>query len=287
MVAAAVTVMATSSAHADEKQACIAAAEDGQQLRIDAKLKAARARFVACARAECPTQVRRDCSQWMSEVMSALPTIVLGARDAEGRDTVAASVSIDGLIVTGGLDGKPLEVDPGMHVVRFEPRGALLPIEQQLVVREGEKGRPVVVTFVAAQGPHGPAPPAASPSRAHLEVPAPQASLAVSPWTWDLGGVGVIAVGVGTYLEVSANADASSLASTCHHNCSTDQVDPLILKQRVLGPIAFGLGAVSLGLAVYTGFAKSSAAPGSARTSLAWSVVPSPRGALGGVVGIF
>src|ERR1700722_17013182 len=83
----AVLVLATASpAHADDKQICIAAAEDGQQSRLDGKLKAAREQFLVCARSGCPSQVRRDCSQWMTEVMAALPTIVLGARDPEGRD---------------------------------------------------------------------------------------------------------------------------------------------------------------------------------------------------------
>jgi hypothetical protein len=70
-----------------------------------------------------------------------------------------------------------------------------------------------------------------------------------------LGGVGLVAVGVGGYLELSVNAEASDLRSTCGHACSHAQVDPLVFKQQVLGPIAFGMGALSLGLATYTLFA--------------------------------
>ena len=64
-----------------------------------------------------------------------------------------------------------------------------------------------------------------------------------------------MALGIGAYLEISVNADASGLQSTCGHACSHAQVDPLVLKQQVLGPIAFGIGAVSLGASAYTLFA--------------------------------
>ncbi len=77
-------------------------------------------------------------------------------------------------------------------------------------------------------------------------------SPAVSPWTWAFGGIGVVALGVGAYLELSVNADARGLESTCGHSCSQAQVDPLVLKQQVLGPVAFGVGALSLGMAAYT-----------------------------------
>jgi len=63
------------------------------------------------------------------------------------------------------------------------------------------------------------------------------------------------AFAIGAYLEVSVNSDAGSLKSTCGHDCPRSQVDPLVLKQQVLGPIAFGVGALGLGLATYTFFA--------------------------------
>jgi hypothetical protein len=285
----AILVLATSSpAHADDKQICIAAAEDGQQSRIDGKLKAAREQFLVCARSGCPSQVRRDCSQWMTEVMTALPTIVLGARDPDGRDVVVAKISIDGVSVADGLDGKPIEVDPGKHSVRFESV-TFAPVEQQVLVREAEKGRPVTVQFAAAGAAevHVPTiapPPALAPSG---DIGAPATRSGPSPWTWVLGGVGVVALGVGAYLEASVNSDASSLDSSCHSNCSHAQVDPLVLKQQVFGPIAFGVGGVSLGLATYYFFARPKAASAPKKALLRWGVMPSSRGAVGGVEGSF
>jgi hypothetical protein len=228
---------------ADEKQACASAAEDAEQLRIDARLLAARERLVRCSRPGCPTAVRNDCAQWMTEVVAAIPTVVLGVRDGRGQDVLSARASVDGVPVEHGLEGKALEVDPGVHTFRFESAGAA--VEQVVLIREGEKSREITATLDASPGaptaPTGSAPP-----------PSSTASLRVSPWAWALGGIGVLALGLGAYLELSVNADANGLESTCGHSCSHAQVHPLVVKQQVLGPIAFGVGALSLGLAAYT-----------------------------------
>ncbi len=247
LAAAGVSQRAAAAAdeRADEKQACASAAEEAEQLRIDARLLAAREHLLRCSRPACPAAVRSDCAGWMTEVAAAMPTVVLAARDARGQDVLGALVSVDGVPIAQGLDGRPLEVDPGVHTFRFESGGAA--VEQVVLVREGEKSRTLTATLergsVAATAPSGFASSPPSP---------PASSFRVSPWTWAFGGIGVAALGVGTYLELSVNADASALESSCGHSCSHAQVDPLVLKQRVLGPIAFAVGALSLGLAGYT-----------------------------------
>jgi hypothetical protein len=228
---------------ADEKQACASAAEEAEQLRIDARLLAARERLLRCSRPGCPAAVRSDCSLWMTEVAAATPTVVLGARNARGQDVLNAHVSVDGVSVTHGLDGKALEVDPGVHTFRFESAGAA--VEQVVLIREGEKSRAITAILdpnpAAATAPLGTPLPASSTS-----------SLRASPWTWAFGGFGLLALGIGAYLELSVDADASELQNRCGHTCSHAQVDPLVLKQQVLGPVAFGVGALSMGLAAYT-----------------------------------
>jgi hypothetical protein len=228
---------------ADEKQACASAAEEAEQLRIDARLMAARERLLRCSRPGCPAAVRSDCAEWMTEVAAAMPTVVLAVRDARGQDVLGALVSVDGVPIAQGLDGKALEVDPGVHKFRFESAGA--EVEQVVLVRQGEKSRAITATL--DRGPVAPTAPARSTSS-----PSAASSLQVSPWTWAFGGIGVLALGVGAYLELSVNADASGLESSCGHSCSHAQVNPLVLKQQVLGPVAFGVGALSLGLAGYT-----------------------------------
>jgi hypothetical protein len=73
-------------ARADSAEACMLAAEKAQNLRNAGKLSDAKGELSLCVRERCPALVRRDCTQWMGEVLAMLPTVVPGARDAKGRD---------------------------------------------------------------------------------------------------------------------------------------------------------------------------------------------------------
>ena len=139
-------------AQADEKQACLAASDKGQQLKLDGKLRAAKEQLILCARSECPALVRQDCAQWTSEVMAALPSVVIGARDWQGHDVLAVKVVVDGTLLTDTLDGKPLPVDPGVHKFHYEATATGAAVEDQVLVREGEKNRALTVTFPAPPG---------------------------------------------------------------------------------------------------------------------------------------
>lgn len=260
--------IARAADRADEKQACASAAEEAEQLRIDARLVAARERLLRCSRPECPATVQRDCAQWMAEVAAAMPTVVMGARDARGQDVLSARVSVDGAIVAHGLDGKAVEVDPGVHRFRFEAAGVA--VEQVVLTREGEKNRPITAVLDLELAPSAAPPGSSSPAPGSSPPHSPSHSLHASPRTWALGGLGLLAMGIGAYLELSVNADAGALEKSCGHSCSHAQVDPLVLKQQVLGPVAFGVGALSLGLATYTLLA-----------------APMERGAVAGVGGRF
>src|SRR5512141_1076550 len=90
------------------KKACVAQADQGQQLRSDGKLALAKEQFAQCSRDECPGPLRQDCAQWMNEVVAALPSVVVGARDADGRDIVDVRVTVDGKEVATRLNGSPI-----------------------------------------------------------------------------------------------------------------------------------------------------------------------------------
>src|SRR5262249_42485296 len=128
----------------------VSAYEKAQQLRGEAKLRAARDQLLVCSRPECPALVRQDCSQWMGEVQHALPSVVIAARDGTGHDVLAVRVSIDGVVVTETLDGKPIAVDPGPHKFKYETAGSA-PIEEQVLVREGERNRPLTASFARGE----------------------------------------------------------------------------------------------------------------------------------------
>jgi hypothetical protein len=283
VVLAAAIAFAPAVARADDKQACIAASEDAQQLRIDGKLLAARRRLLDCARTECPAIVRQDCTQWMADVVAATPSVVLGARDAQGRDVLAVRASMDGAPLTDRLDGRPMPVDPGVHLFRFESTSAPgVTADVQVLVRAGEKNREVTVTLLA---PPPPAPPAAAAAPA-APVAHDERRPGAPALAWVFGGVAVAALGTALAFDVAQALDYNQLSSTCAGHCSPDQVGHVATERWIAGVTA-GVGAVSLGLAAYFFFSRPSATSSVASTRLGADVVALPGGAMGAIVGHF
>ena len=165
------TWSAQTTALADTKAECVAAADQGQSLRDDGKYRRARDAFATCARDVCPKVVVQQCSQWLHDLDAAMPTVVLGAKDDGGNDVASAHVTIDGQPLTETLDGKPVPVDPGVHAMRFEHPGSQ-PAEANVVIRAGEKNREISVTLHAlpTAAPETSAP-ASAPSAAAPESP--------------------------------------------------------------------------------------------------------------------
>jgi hypothetical protein len=130
----------------DAKQACISAVEQGQTERDDGKYRQARLSFLACAQDSCPRVIQQSCTKWLRELDESAPTIVLAAKDDQGNDLTDVNVSFDGAPFVTLLDGKPVEVDVGEHVIRFDREGSA-PVEQKLLLRAGEKARVVSVVL--------------------------------------------------------------------------------------------------------------------------------------------
>lgn len=194
----------TSVAYAGEKEACLAASVEGQQSRAAGKLVEAKEKFLVCAREVCPPIVRQDCSTWNDEVSKVIPTVSIGVKDAQGHDLFDVRVSVDGRVVTEHLDGKSFPIDPGTHVVRAED-GAHAPVEERILVKEGEKARPVNLKFSApkAQGEPKPGDPAP-------ESPSADAAPGRSPLPFVVLGVGVAATAVGIGLHFKGKGDFPS-----------------------------------------------------------------------------
>ena len=117
---------------------CLQAAERAQPLRRAGQLRAAREALIVCSALSCPRAVRADCTQWLSEVEIAQPSVVIQARDGSGADIVDVTVSVDGVVRQNALDGLSVPVDPGTRVFRFEAPGRVAS-EQTLAIRVGEK----------------------------------------------------------------------------------------------------------------------------------------------------
>lgn len=257
-------------AHAGSREQCIAASEKAQELRNAGKLTEARVELAACGRAECPKLVRHDCAQWMTEVLEMLPSIVLGAHDRDGRDLVDVKVSIDGEPAAEALDGKPISVDPGVHVLRFEAAGEEL-VEERIVVKQGEKNRIVSVTI--GEAPGEPAPKDLAPAGDRREAPSSSPPVAA----FVVGGIGLAALGAGAYLGLSSNADADRLKSECAPRCDPADVDAIEERRVIAGVTAAAGGALVIAAVVLYFVHQSDKTP-------AVAIAPLPGGAAGAAV---
>jgi len=270
-------------AHAADKAslACIQAAEEGETARNAGELRRARELFSQCAARECPVVLRRDCSSWLEDLDRQIPSVVVGAHDAQGHDVVDARVSVDGTPVRERLDGTAIELNPGPHVLRVERAGSV-PFEIKLVVRAGEKNRPVLAAFdppATATTPPGAGAPAPPPPPPRPAAPAaPPNHVPIGAYL--LGGVGVAALGVFGYFAAVGQNDADKLRATCAPGCAHEPVVAARTK-LIIADVAAGAGALALGAAVWI------AIRGLTRTrDAAWNVVvaPSAYGATGGIV---
>jgi len=262
------------SARADDRQAaCLAASEKAQHLRNAGKLSEARAELVECGRAECPKLIQQDCTQWMSELLAVLPSVVPGAKDKKGRDLVDVRVAIDGKLVAETLDGKPVPVDPGVHTFRFSTKGAP-DVEEKVVVRQGEKNRMLTVTF-ATPGDAAPGSDATTPAE-------PGRSAPIAAWT--VGGLGLVALGAALFIQLDANGDARDLRETCAPRCTQDEVES-IDDRFTMAKVMAGVGGALVVTGVVLWIMHASSGPPS-RASAALPFI-SPRPALGGGGAVF
>ena len=145
---------------ADEVATCVKANEQAQSLRDEGKYKRAREQLLVCTRDVCPGIVRKDCMQWLSDLDASMPSVVINAKDAGGRDLVDVKVTVDGQPLTEKLDGKPIAIDPGEHAFHYEAAGAP-PVDDKILLHAGEKNRVLAVKLGAA--PATPPPPAPRP----------------------------------------------------------------------------------------------------------------------------
>jgi hypothetical protein len=213
---AALVVLATlaSSAKAEDTvRVCIAASTDGQTLRKQGRLLAAREEMIACARDACPAIVRSHCARWLSEVEAATPSVVVRAEDAAGADAMGARLSIDGH--PAKLDGQPARLDPGPHALVIENDRAERK-EERLLLVEGETARRVTLRF-----------PSATTTSSTSASPAPGKHARTVPLgAWILAGAGIAALGGATYFGLTAKSDLDGLDATCSPHCSDAQTQP-------------------------------------------------------------
>jgi hypothetical protein len=277
-----------SETRADEKQACIISYEQAQHLRKDGKLRAAREQLLACNRDVCPGVLRTDCAQWLTDNDRNTPSVIIQARGPDDRELVDVRVTIDRELVALSLNGKAMAIDPGAHKIRFEYR-KLRPVEQQVVVREGEKDHRILVRFEDPSSTPAATEPSPAPStdvQPPAAAPPPKSeSSDVSPSFWSrepptavaLAGAGVVATALYAYFGLTGLSARAAL-DECKPECSRDQATAA--KSKLLAAdISLLAGLAAFGGAFWVHFNVHKSEP----AALGWYVAPVTGGAEGGV----
>ena len=208
------------------KAACAHAAEEGQRLRAESKLREARESFTACAAERCPAVVRTDCSGWLAEVEAAVPTVVVRAvaSEEQGRELYDVEVRVDGVVQTSKLDGRELPVNPGEHHFAFSTVGRV-PAEDDIVIRVGEKHRLLTIALPLVNPP--PPPVIVKPP----PPPPPPPRLGTGTKVLLIGGG--VALLAGAAVGTSAWIDERSLRRSCAPACDPADVDSARLRLRI------------------------------------------------------
>jgi hypothetical protein len=212
------TALVATAAFADDKAACLDAASKGQRFRDAHKLVEAREQLRICAAAQCPAVVQSDCASWLADVEKALPSVVLTAKNGAGADLADVKVSVDGQPLVSKLDGQAVTMNAGTHTFHFEGTDGTS-IDEQVLVKEGEKNQTVAAVLGAAPAPTPP------PSQG-AESPSNSGGTS-RPWRtvgWALGGVGVVGLGIGTAFGIIAIGDKSAAHCNANNVCDPGTV---------------------------------------------------------------
>ena len=252
-IATALSLSWSHAAIADVTDECIEAHERGQQPRLAGHLQAARKALLTCSRDPCPAVILADCRPWLNTSREEQPSVVFGVHDENGNETSDVRITLDGELLTTRLDGGPVDVDPGDHVLRFE-RGNLAPLEQKLFLRVGERERLVSVSFARAG------------------VPTPDASPR-SRWSAAAivsGLVGTTGLGLFAGFGIAGKLEESHLAGTCRPNCDASRIDG-VRNQYIVAYTSLGVGLVALGISIGL-LARSP--PRSSSAAIHWGIAP-------------
>ncbi|MDP9148402.1 MAG: hypothetical protein M3O36_00455 [Myxococcota bacterium] len=259
----------------DLKRACVAQHEAAQLLRRAGKLSEARATMHGCAQETCPAAVSADCASWLDAVLAAIPSVIVSAKTGNQPEE-NVSVTVDGKLLAPRLDGRPIELDPGLHTFRFDAP-AQVSIEQQVTLAEGEKNRPVNITLTPPEPSVG--------SDVGPDTYRPTPTLA-----YVMGGVAVVGLGAFAGFGLWGLNERTSLQSSCSPSCSNAQISS-VRSKFVVADAGLGIAALSLAGGAYV-YARR---PAVERKKLGHAAAyapsvgfaPAPGGMVLGVQGIF
>jgi hypothetical protein len=196
---------------------------------------------------------------------------VIDAVWADGRDVAGLTVTLDGQPLPEATAGRAVALDPGPHTFRFEAPGATS-VETRNVIHEGEKNRPLHVTFNSGD------------SAGLAGVPAPALNAApISPAMWHLksedertlsstrrpiptaafvvGGFALVGFAGFAYAGLSGLGQLNHLRSTCAPSCDPSLVTSA--RQEILvGDIIAYVSLVAAGVATWLVVTRPAVPPG-------------------------
>jgi hypothetical protein len=251
---------------------CIAPYEGAQELRQAQHLLRARQELMVCTAPACPEIVQSDCTKWLGEVIEAIPSVVFAAK-VGNENTFDVSVSMDGSPVVSRLDGKPIEVDPGLHEFVFQHEGSPS-LSRKVIVPAHEKDQ---VVSVAWPSPAPSPAPLALDSRPSSPKP-PSMSRPIPPLFFALSGASVIGFGAFAGFGLWAESTKSDLQASCSPRCSQAAVNDL--QARLLtADIALGVGAAAAAGAIVVFFTRPEHSTTQQVGGASITVLPAPGGA--------
>jgi hypothetical protein len=249
-----------------DRAVCAEAYRNAQTQRRSGSLRRARESLLLCVSDRCPAVIQPDCLRWLTEVEAAMPTVTFAAKGVDGKDVTDVRVSLDGQPLRSSLDGKAIAIDPGSHTLRFE-HGAEVPVDQSLVVREGEKARVISVSWSKAAASES----GADRGGVHART-GPPASV------WVFGGIGVASLATFGALAFHGMQRRSDLETECFGSCDQARIDS-IKSELAVADVALGIGVVSLGISTVIFLTSGS----SEKPSTAAKAIPTARAVSVGV----
>jgi hypothetical protein len=252
------TALAASDPPEDRRALCAARHLGAQQARTEGDLLRARGLLVSCAHDACPSPIRKECATWLEEVRASIPSfVVIGQTDEETVGPTDLRVTVGGRAVEDPT--RPIEVNPGRHLVRVEASG-YRSVEKVVIVSTTERLRRVVVRLDERPRP--------SPARPSREVE-PSTTLS------DVAIVGLGAVGVAGFVGLvwlgTAARQSEHDLDKCSPYCTDLQVTRV--KRRYLwANVSLGVGVAATGTALGLIVWRSSPPAASPRAARATSI---------------
>lgn len=186
-------------------------------------------------------------------------------------------LEVDGTPLAAAAWGTPLPVDPGEHTVRAGAPG-FEPLEQQISLSSSPGARQTLELPLLR-----PAARATEPAAATSDAPPSPAAEPRHParnWGWISGGVGLVALGVGSYFGVQAFAHWDDRNAGCKNGCTraAQAAGDDASQAATLATVGVGAGVVLLGTATVLFFYSSDADPAD-EASTELSLIPADHGA--------